>query len=82
MQLPGGLKMDINSISELIQSVGFPIVCFIMCGWYVKYREDKNDDKYDKLNAQHDDEMKQIVSALNNNTIALQKLTDKLEANK
>ena len=74
--------MDINSISELIQSVGFPIVCFIMCGWYVKYREDKNDDKYDKLNAQHDDEMKQIVSALNNNTIALQKLTDKLEANK
>lgn len=71
-----------STISELISSVGFPIVCFIMCGWYVKYREDKNDDKYDKLNAQHDEEMKQIVSALNNNTIALQKLTDKLEVNK
>lgn len=74
--------MEMTALSEIISTVGFPIVCFIMCGYYVKYREDKNDDKYDKLNAQHDEEMKQIVSALNNNTIALQKLTDKLEVNK
>ena len=70
--------MDLNGVSDLIQSVGFPIVCFLMCGWYVKYREDKNDDKYDKLNSQHDEEMKQMVSALNNNTVALQRLTDKI----
>lgn len=70
--------MDFNGVSDLIQSVGFPIVCFLMCGWYVKYREDKNDDKYDKLNSQHDEEMKQMVSALNNNTVALQRLTDKI----
>lgn len=74
--------MDMSTLSEIISTVGFPIVCFIMCGYYVKYREDKNDDKYDKLNSQHDEEMKQVVNALNNNTIALQKLTDKLEANK
>ena len=74
--------MDANTLITAISTVGFPIVCFIMCGYYVKYREDKNDDKYEKLNAQHDEEMKQIVSALNNNTIALQKLTDKLEASK
>lgn len=74
--------MEYGAISELISSVGFPIVCFLMCGWYVKYREDKNDEKYDKLNNQHDDEMKQIVTALNNNTIALQKLTDKLGVDK
>lgn len=70
--------MDVNSISEIISTVGFPIVCFLLCGYYVKYREDKNDEKYDKLNNQHDDEMKQIVAALNNNTVALQKLADKL----
>ena len=70
--------MDVNSISEVISTVGFPIVCFLLCGWYVKYREDKNDEKYDKLNNQHDDEMRQIVAALNNNTVALQQLTDKL----
>lgn len=70
--------MDVNSISEVISTVGFPIVCFLLCGYYVKYREDKNDEKYDKLNNQHDDEMRQIVAALNNNTVALQKLADKL----
>ena len=70
--------MDVSGISEIISSVGFPIVCFLLCGYYVKYREDKNDEKYDKLNNQHDDEMKQIVAAINNNTVALQKLADKL----
>lgn len=71
--------MDLNALTEIISTVGFPIVCFIMCGYYVKYREDKNDDKFDKINNQHDEEMKQVVAALNNNTLALQKLTDKLE---
>lgn len=70
--------MDLNGVSEIISTIGFPIVCFLLCGYYVKYREDKNDEKYDKLNNLHDDEMKQIVAALNNNTVALQKLADKL----
>lgn len=70
--------MDFNAISDIISTVGFPIVCFLMCGWYVKYREDKNDEKLDKLNMMHDDESRQMIAALNNNTLALQKLTDKL----
>lgn len=70
--------VDFNAISELITTVGFPIVCFLMSGWYVKYREDKNDEKFDKLNAQHDDESRRLTDAVNNNTLALQKLTDKL----
>lgn len=65
-------------ISDIIATVGFPIVCFLMCGWYVKYREDKNDEKFDKLNAQYDEESKRMIDAVNNNTVALQKLTDKL----
>lgn len=70
--------MDINAISDIISTIGFPIVCFLMCGWYVKYREDKNDEKFDKLNSQHDEETKRMTDALNNNTMALQKLADKL----
>ena len=70
--------IDFEAISNLIATVGFPIVCFLMAGWYVKYREDKNDEKFEKLNNQHDEENKRITEALNNNTIALQKLTDKL----
>lgn len=70
--------MDLSGISEIISTVGFPIVCFLMCGWYVKYREDKNDEKLDKINTQHDEENRRMIDAVNNNTIALQKLTDKL----
>lgn len=71
---------ELSAITEVISTVGFPIVCFLLCGWYVKYREDKNDEKVEKLNAQHDTESKQMIAAINNNTIALQKLAERLEA--
>lgn len=70
--------MDGSTITELISTVGFPIVCFCICAWYVKYREDKNDDKIDKLNTMHNEENKNMTQALNNNTVALTKLTDTL----
>lgn len=70
--------IDFSAISELISTVGFPIVCFLMCGWYVKYREDKNDDKISKIVDTHNEESKRLADAVNNNTLALQKLTDKL----
>jgi hypothetical protein len=74
----GFTEMDAGTISELISTVGFPIVCFCACAWYVKYREDKNDEKIDKLNTLHDDESKRMTDALNNNTLALTRLTDTL----
>lgn len=70
--------MDLSALSSLISAVGFPIVCFCASAWYVKYREDKNDTKIDKLTTMHDEENKRMVEALNNNTLALQKLTDML----
>ena len=73
-----GRLMDAGAITTLISNVGFPIVCFLACAWYVKYREDKNDEKIDKLNIMHNDENKRMVDALNNNTIAITKLTDTL----
>ena len=71
--------IDAGTISELISTVGFPIVCFLCCAWYVKYREDRNDEKIDKLNTMHDEESRRMTEALNNNTLALTKLTDTLE---
>ena len=70
---------ELQAITEIVSTIGFPIVCFLLCGWYVKYREDKNDDKLEKLNMQHDTESKQMIDAINNNTIALQKLAERLE---
>ena len=73
-----GAKMDLSALSSLISTVGFPIVCFGACAWYVKYREDKNDAKIDKITTMHDDENKRMVEALNNNTLALTQLADTL----
>lgn len=68
--------MDFGSIAEFISTVGFPIVCFCLCGWYVKYREDKNDEKLDKLNSMHDAQLNKLSEVIAGNTLALQKLTD------
>lgn len=71
--------MDIGTVTQLISTMGFPIV---MCGamaYYVKYSTDKHRDEVNNLNAQHKDEMTQVTQAINNNTIALQKLCDKME---
>lgn len=73
-----GAEMDLSALSSLISTVGFPIVCFGACAWYVKYREDKNDAKIDKITTIHDDENKRMVEALNNNTLALTQLADTL----
>ena len=59
--------MDVNSITQLIGSLGFPIVC---CG-ALFWRMIKSDEK-------HQQEMDKMSDALNNNTLALTRLTEKL----
>ena len=68
--------MDVNTILQAVGTVGFPIVCAIAMGWYVKYVTDRNREDIDQLNEQHQQEMKEVTTALNNNTLALQKLSD------
>lgn len=68
--------MDVNAILQAVATLGFPIVCAIVMAWYVKYMTDRNREDIDKLNTQHQQEMKEVTTALNNNTLALQKLSD------
>lgn len=68
--------MDVNAILQAVGTLGFPIVCAIAMAWYVKYMADRNREDIDKLNEQHQQEMKELTTALNNNTLAVQKLSD------
>ena len=68
--------MDVNTILQAVGTVGFPIVCAVAMAWYVKYVTDRNREDIEKLNTQHQQEMKEVTTALNNNTLALQKLSD------
>ena len=65
-----------NVISQFIQTIGFPAVCVLGMGWYVKYVTDQHHEEIQKLNDDHKKEMDDVTKALNNNTIAMQKLTD------
>lgn len=68
--------MDYATISTFIQTVGFPAVCVLGMGWYVKYITDQHHDELQKMQDQHRQEMNDVTQALNNNTLALQKLAD------
>ena len=70
--------MGVNDIVSIITTVGFPIACCVAMGYYVKYVTDKNREQIADMNRQHKEEMATITDALNNNTVALQKLSDKL----
>ena len=65
-----------NVISQFIQTVGFPAVCVLGMAWYVKYVTDQHHAETQKLNDDHKKEMDEVTKALNNNTLAMQKLTD------
>lgn len=66
--------MDGQTIASLISTLGFPIVACVGLGWYVKYQTDKNFETTTQMRQEHVEEMNKITEALNNNTIALQKL--------
>lgn len=56
-----------NEIVQVVSSVGFPIV---MCVIMFKYTYE--------LNTQHKEESEKFTEALNENTLVLQKLCDKI----
>lgn len=71
---------------QIISSLGFPIVACVCMALYVKEQTKNNREDVKELNKQHSEEMNafkdEIKEALNNNTMALNKLCDKLEGEK
>lgn len=60
--------MDVVDITNIISTVGFPIV---MCVILLKYME-KNDDKREQ-------EAKELREVINNNTLVLNELVSKID---
>ena len=70
--------MDPAAITQLITSVGFPIVACCAAAYYIKYISNKNREEVTTLNKQHQEEMLKVTEAINNNTLVITKLCDKL----
>lgn len=59
--------MDLNVVMQLISTLGFPIVCCAALFW-----------KMNKDEESHQAQMLQLTEAVNNNTLALQRLADSI----
>lgn len=63
--------MDVTILTQLVGSLGFPIAMCIAMLWMLN-----------KTNENHKTEMDKITEALNNNTLALTKLSAKIGGDK
>ena len=68
-----------NDIITAISSLGFPIVACIGMGWYVKYQTDINTKEVKEMRNEHKQEIDKVTQSLNNNTLVIQKLIDKID---
>lgn len=59
--------MDFSTVTQFVSTLGFPIAVCLICFWYINKREE-----------QHKDEVTELAKAINNNTIVMQKLVDRL----
>ena len=62
--------MDANAVIQTISTLGFPIAVCLICFWYINKREE-----------QQRAEMLELSKAINNNTLVMQKLVDRIGGN-
>ena len=67
--------MDLSTITNLISSIGFPIVMCIIMMWYIKYTNDK--DLEERKN--YYTELNDVKQAIDNNTQVITQLITKLD---
>ena len=68
-----------QEVFTIINTVGFPVaMCIFLC-WYIKDSTEKNREEIKKINDEHREEVKEITKALENNTLALTKLCERME---
>lgn len=63
--------MDANTLTTLISTLGFPIVCCGALFWYVNKQEKR-----------HSDEIAELRKTIENNTLAVTTLVSKLGGDK
>lgn len=70
--------MNMGDLAQLISSMGFPIaMCVLMC-YYIKYTQDNYRADINNLNEKHKEESTKLVQAINNNTLVIKELSERL----
>ena len=74
--------MNLTDILTAVSTVGFPIVCCLLLGWYVKVQNESNQRQLDEIRKDHKEEANKMITALENNTLAIQELSIMLRKGK
>lgn len=71
--------MTPNEIVSVVQSVGFPIVMVGAMAWFVYYMYNKFMEQLQEQRDSHTKEIHELQTTIDNNTIALTKLIEKID---
>ena len=82
--------MDVSTIGSLIATLGFPVVACGAMAFFIVKRSEANDAKLEALRKEqredllviqreHKEEVAKMSAALDNNTAAIERLTERLE---
>ena len=70
--------MTVQDIITAIASVGFPIVACAAMAYFFHHVNDNYRNDVKEMTAKHQEETKAMTEAIQNNTLALQHLADKI----
>lgn len=71
--------MNISEVAQLIGTLGFPIVaCCAMAYFFARVNDNYRSD-IKEMQTIHKEEISGMTDAINNNSIVIQKLVDKLD---
>ena len=68
-----------NEIAQIISAIGFPIVAALGCAYFVKWQYEQNQKQIEDMRKEHKEEVTNMTKAIENNTLALTRLIEKLD---
>mgnify|MGYP006908797344 CR=1 FL=1 len=73
--------MIMNDVVQIVSTLGFPIAMCIGACFFIKYLFDTFTKQQEEMRKEHREEVSKLQTSLDNNTLALQKLIDKIGEN-
>ena len=67
-----------NDVVQIVSTLGFPIAMCIGACFFIKYLFDSFTKQQEEMRKEHREEVSKLQTSLDNNTLALQKLMDKI----
>lgn len=69
----------IDTFLTILSNYAFPIVCCCVMAYFVKYMYDQTNQRVEKLNEEHKNEVDTLSEVIKKNTLAIEKMNSLIE---